>query len=256
MTRFQIVGIFEDKILTAGEFNGDGYFDGMGKEVCRGFAKITTEEEYRELAKDINDNHYEYEGRIVFELTPTIKAEKDESEIDIFDFYQLDKKGEYYNTWFSDYLYIKNFTEDDKVVTDENGIVITIHPQGWVTLCFGNLYTKEGYNILKDSQYDVEIDVGKRIKRICDECGWSVSEEDSNMLYISQYTPAGEDFGFDVNAGDVINEIKSYADRFDVDEHVKMWITSGCDTPNIRALLEDAEWIESALHELIEALEK
>ena len=92
MTRFQIVGIFEDKILTAGEFNGDGYFDGMGKEVCREFAKITTEEEYQKLAKDINDNHYEYEGRIVFELTPTIKAEKDESEIDIFDFYQLDKK--------------------------------------------------------------------------------------------------------------------------------------------------------------------
>lgn len=61
MTRFQIVGIFEDKILTAGEFNGDGYFDGMGKEVCREFAKITTEKEYRKLVKDTNDNGYGYE---------------------------------------------------------------------------------------------------------------------------------------------------------------------------------------------------
>ena len=40
MTRFQIVGIFNDKVLTAGEFNGDGYFEGRGKEVCEGFAKI------------------------------------------------------------------------------------------------------------------------------------------------------------------------------------------------------------------------
>lgn len=256
MTRFQIVGIFENKILTAGEFNGGGYFDGMGKEVCREFAKITTEEEYQKLAKDINDNNYEYEGQIIFKLTPTIKAEKDESEVDIFDFYQLDKKDEYYNIWFSDYLYIKNFTEDDKVVTDENGVVITIHPQGWVTLYFGNLYTKEDCSIPEDSQYDVEIDIGERIERICDECGWSVSKEDGNMLYISQYTPGGEDFGFDVDAGDVVNEIKRYADDFDVDEHVKMWIASSCSTPNVRALLEDAEWIDKKLQELVEALKK
>lgn len=256
MTRFQIVGIFEDKILTAGEFNGDGYFEGMGKEVCREFAKITTEEEYQRLAKDINDNNYEYEGQIIFKLAPTIKAEKDESEVDIFDFYQLDKKDEYFNIWFSDYLYIKNFTKSDKVVTDENGAVITIHPQGWVTLYFGNLYIKEDYNIPEDSQYDVEIDIGERIERICDECGWSVSEEDGNMLYISQYTPAGEDFGFDVDAGDVVNEIKRYADRFDVDEHVKTWVESSCSTPNVRALLEDAEWIDKKLQELVEALEK
>lgn len=256
MTRFQIVGIFEDKILAAGEFNGDGYFEGMGKEVCREFAKITTEEEYQKLAKDINDNNYEYEGQIVFKLTPTIKAEKDESEVDIFDFYQLDKKGEYYNTWFSDYLYIKNFTNEDKEIIDENGIVITIHPQGWVTLCFGNLYTKKDDSIPEDCQNNVEINIGKRIERICEEHGWSVSEEDGNMLYISQYTPTGEDFGFNVDAGDVVNEIKRYADRFDVNEHVKMWITSGCGTPNIRALLEDAEWINEKLQELVEALEK
>lgn len=256
MTRFQIVGIFEDKILTAGEFNGDGYFEGMGKEVCREFAKITTEEEYQKLAKDINDNHYEYEGQIVFELSQTIQSAKDHSEVNIFDFYQLDKKHEYFNTWFSDYLYIKNFTEDDKVIIDENGIIITIHPQGWVTINFGRLYTKEDYNIPEDSQYDVEIDVGERVRKICEECDWCVSEEYGNMLYISRYTPAGEDFGFDVDARDVVNEIKRYADNFDVDEHVKMWITSDRWTPSVRTLLKDAEWIDEKLQELAKAFEE
>lgn len=256
MTRFQIVGIFEDKILTAGEFNGDGYFECRGREVCREFAKITTEEEYQKLAKDMNDNHYEYEGRIVFELTPIIKAEKDGSEVDIFDFYRLDKKGEYYNTWFSDYLYIKNFTNEDKEIIDKNGIVITIHPQGWVTINFGILYEKEDDSIPEDCQCNVEIDVSERIKRICEECDWCVSEEYDNMLYISRYTPAGEDFGFDVDAGDAINEIKRYAYNFDVNEHVKMWITSDCWTPNVRALLEDAEWIDEKLQELAKAFEE
>ena len=253
MTRFQIVGIFEDKILTAGEFNGDGYFEGHGKDVCREFAKITTEKEYRKLAKDINDESFGYNGEIIFTLEPTITVDK---EINIFDFYQLNQKDEYYNLWFSDYLYIKNFTEDDKVVTDENGIVITIHPQGWVTLYFGNLYTKKDDSIPEDSQYDVKIDIGERIKRICEKYDWCVSEEGDNMLYISRYTPAGEDFGFSVDAGNAISEIKDYAYHFDVDEHVKMWVTSGCDTPNIRALLEDAEWIDEELQKLARALEK
>lgn len=256
MTRFQIVGIFEDKILTAGEFNGDGYFDGMGKEVCREFAKITTEEEYQKLAKDINDNHYEYEGRIVFELTPIIKAEKDGAEVDIFDFYQLDKKGEYYNTWFSDYLYIKNFTNEDKEIIDENGIIITIHSQGWVTINFGSLYKKEDDSIPEDCQCNVKIDVGERIKRICEEHDWCVYEEDDNILYISRYTPAGEDFGFEVDAGDAVNEIKSYADDFDVDEHVKMWIGGPGAPSSIRCLLKDAEWIDEKLQELVRAFEK
>ena len=39
MTRFQIVGIFEDKILTAGEFNGDGYFEGGHGEESKPYTK-------------------------------------------------------------------------------------------------------------------------------------------------------------------------------------------------------------------------
>ena len=253
MTRFQIVGIFEDKILTAGEFNGDGYFEGMGKEVCREFAKITTEEEYRKLAKDINDSGYNYPENIVYDITDC--RDDNGKPINIFDFYALDKNSLYYDIWFSDYLYIKNFTNEDKEIIDENGVVITVHPQGWVTINFGQLYVKEDDSITEDCQYNVEINVDEHIKRICEDNDWVVSEEGDNMLYISRYTPAGEDFGFDVDARDAANEIRRYADNFDVNEHVKMWINGPGAPSSIRCLLEDAEWIDEQLQKLARAFD-
>lgn len=254
MTRFQIVGIFEDKILTAGEFNGDGYFDGMGKEVCREFARITTEKEYWKLAKDTNDNGYEYEGQIVHTLEPTVQVSANEPEIDIFDFFKQKEYGVYYDVWFSDYLYIKNFTNEDKEITDNGGVLITIHPQGWVTLHFGYLYIKEDNTIKEDCQNNVEIDNAiRRIKCICEMCCWNVMDQ-GNCLYISQYTPAGDDFGFCVDLENPIQGIKEYAESFDVDEYVKMWILEpNSGAPGIRTLLEDAEWIDDKLQELSRA---
>lgn len=253
MTRFQIVGIFEDKILTAGEFNGDGYFDGMGKEVCREFAKITTEKEYRKLAKDTNANGYGYEGQIVHTLEPTVQVSANEPEIDIFDFSKQKENSEYYHIWFSDYLYIKNFTDEDKEIIDEEGVLITIHSQGWVTLYFGNLYIEEDDSIAENCQNNVKIDYTFHIKQVCEKYDWDV-EVEGDGLYISQYTPAGEDFGFYVDLKNSVQDIKNYAEDFDVDEHVKMWILeSNSGAPGIRALLEDAEWIDDKLQELSRA---
>lgn len=253
MTRFQIVGIFEDKILTAGEFNGDGYFDGMGKEVCREFARITTEKEYWKLAKDTNDNGYEYEGEIVHTLEPTVQVSANEPEIDIFDFFKQKEYGVYYDVWFSDYLYIKNFTNEDKEITDNGGVLITIHPQGWVTLHFGYLYIKEDNTIKEDCQNNVKINYTLHIKQVCEKYGWNVGVQGDD-LYISQYTPAGEDFGFYVDLKNSVQDIRNYAENFDVDEHVKMWILEiDSGAPGIRALLEDAEWIDNKLQELSRA---
>ena len=134
MTRFRIIGIFEDKICTSTEFNGDGYFSGHGEEVCKGFEKAKTYEDYVHIIERTNIQ-FDYEGKLIFD---DVKEEE-------LDFYELKENGAYYDVWFSDYLYIKNFTNEDKTIKDENGLEIIIKPNGWTTLYFGEFYeaTKE-----------------------------------------------------------------------------------------------------------------
>lgn len=136
MTRFQIVGIFEDKILIAGEFNGDGYFEGgHGEEVCSSFKEITDETGFKDLAESINEQHFGYNEQIVFETDIDYALSEH-----LLDFKYLEVHNLYYETWFSDYLYIKNFTNEEWEITDREGTVIKVGPQGWVTLTFGKLY--------------------------------------------------------------------------------------------------------------------
>lgn len=248
MTRFQIVGIFEDKICTSTEFNGDGYFTGHGHEICSKFSEIKTEKGYVGLVSLINRT-FRYERPLIYNNI----EEQD------LDFYNYAEGTDYYSVWFSDYLYIKNFTKEDKVIFDDKGTKIIIHPQGWVTLNFGELYVprKEDEKYKNQPSNNIEINEEEVILCIIRNCGWDIdaSEEDRDITLI-KYSPAGEDLSFSVNKENIVEEIKQYAENFDVDEHVKMWIDAPGAPSSIRQLLEDAEWIENDLQELVEALER
>ena len=105
---------------------------------------------------------------------------------------------------------------------------------------------------------------------IIDECGWCIYKDNykdaqTGKFYVelSQGSPAGEDFSFGVwyqDAKDLVNEIKDYAEDFDTDEHVEMWIeakrngVSG--VPSVSTLVEDAEEIQEMLDDLVTALDK
>lgn len=107
------------------------------------------------------------------------------------------------------------------------------------------------------------------IQNIAEQLGWNVSysEQKNNkdgmdkIASFYQYSPAGEDFGFDCfykDADDLKTEIvKAYYD-FDVDEHVEMWIeakrngVSG--VPDVVTLVDDARAIQDMLDEFCGAL--
>lgn len=101
-----------------------------------------------------------------------------------------------------------------------------------------------------------EIDRFGSFKKICENQYWNVNVYETE-IELSKYTPAGEDFSFTIDANDDLQrQVEEYANDFDVDEHVKMWI-DGPGTPgSIRVLLEDAEWIDEDLHRLAKALIK
>lgn len=258
MTRFQIVGIFNDKILTAGEFNGDGYFEnGHGEELCAQFPEVKTEKNYRKIVKDMNNQYFNYPEKLIRNIGEQTNG------CDIFDFYTLQKKVDenniplYYTVWFSDYLYIINLSDDDKEIIDETGIHITVKPNGWVTINFGNLYEQDDQNAEIKCMNNCEIDKFSWFENVCEDQGWNVNVYESE-IELSKYTPAGEDFSFTIEADDDLQrQVEEYANDFNVDEYVKMWITSSANgVPSVRELLEDAEWIDEDLQKLAKALIK
>ena len=96
-----------------------------------------------------------------------------------------------------------------------------------------------------------------------EELGWCIHESDTEWEFI-QNSPAGEDFSFDIsasdvhNAGDMVREIRSYANDFDAEEHAKMWIeaqgkVSG--VPDVKTLVKDADAIKLMLNKLASAME-
>ena len=254
MTRFQIVAIFNDKILTAGEFNGDDYFeDGHGEEICAAFPSIKTEEDYRKMVKNINDQYFKYEEELIHYVG--------NSEIcDIFNFQKQNELNLYYDYWFSDYLYIINLSEEDHEIIDENGEKITLKLNGWVTLNFGKLYKQNDPEYKIKCMSNVEITQNfDNIKGIIENEGWKISENDDNWE-IGKYTPAGEDFWITVFTNeDIAAQVKRESENFDPDEHVAMWVKN-YDTvsgiPSVRELIEDAEWIEAELINLAYVLNK
>lgn len=247
MTRFQIVGIFNDKILTAGEFNGDGYFEnGHGEQLCAKFPEIKTEEDYRKIVKDMNDQYFEYEEQLVYPV----------DDIEDLNFHKLKQEHRYYKVWFSDYLYIVNLSDDDKEIIDEHNVHITLKPNGWVTLNFGELYEQDDPDYKIKCRNNCEIDRLSCFKEICENQGWHINVYETD-IELNKYTPAGEDFSFTIDANDDLQrQVEEYADDFDVDEHVKMWIGGPGAPSSIRCLLEDAEWIDEDLHDLAKALIK
>lgn len=97
---------------------------------------------------------------------------------------------------------------------------------------------------------------------ILESLDWRVSSflDDSSgeRVEIETYSPAGEDILVCVEIDDFPRRIREYAEDFDVDEHVELWIESRGQRgvpETARELIEDAEAIQKMLNELADALE-
>ena len=84
---------------------------------------------------------------------------------------------------------------------------------------------------------------------------------ESEEVCIGKCSPAGEDFFIYVPIQNFAEKVEEYAQDFDVDEHVEMWLDarksgfSGVPF-TIRELLEDAESVRQMVNDLAEALNK
>jgi len=104
----------------------------------------------------------------------------------------------------------------------------------------------------------------KRQRRIIESYGWEITDCSFGVkkgYELSQYSPAGEDFSFDVEAespDELVESVMRYATDFDPDEHAEMWIEARRygrgGIPSIRQLIQDADDLEEMLNALAEGL--
>lgn len=236
MTRGQIVCITNEGVITSIEFNGDCYLSYHGKRIIKKLKKDMTLSDYKKYVKYFNKTYFDYTDELFYDV--------DKEYLDM-------NKEDYFSAWFSDYLYIKNISDEDQIVIDKEFNEITLRPQGYVVLYFGEYdeSDEDKYEVL----YNATIDKSGRLKKVCEKLGWSVYEEDEDY-YLSKYSPAGEDFGFSVSKDDPYKEVQEYSNNFDPDEHCIMWIkemntVSGV-PQSVRELINDAEAIAEMLDEL------
>lgn len=84
--------------------------------------------------------------------------------------------------------------------------------------------------------------------------GWNITEYEDGTLNFQQFSPAGEDFSFDVNKECAVQEIYKFYEDFDIDEHILKWaeakLAGVAGIPSLRRLVIDAENIDDMLEKL------
>ena len=241
MTRGQIVLITNDAVYTAGEFNGDMYYDWYGKEVIENLKKVNSYDEYYKFVDEFNAENFEYPEQIIFEIGRFDNEEDIENVNKLFDM-----SKDYFKNWFSDYLYIKNIsTNEQEIILDDDDWVVTLKPNEICSLCFGDI--AEDYDGNKNIQKRLKEDIVEAIESL----GWSVNEDD-DYIEIEQYSPAGEDIGETFNYNrPIVEQAKDLYDYFNPDEHAIMWFGQGKGEPSgLQELLDDARKIQLMYQDL------
>ena len=139
MTRGQLAIIEKGGVMTSIEFNGDMYmpsrkWHGYGQKAINALKRANDRATYQyEVAKFNKDNHHYNDcDRLTYKLGLSA----------------LNFTKDYFDVWFSDYIYIKNITtEDVKINTeirDKSGKVIgnkehTLKPKAIAVLCYGEM---------------------------------------------------------------------------------------------------------------------
>lgn len=240
MTRFQIAIISDEGIKTSTEFNGDGYWDGYGQQVYEALQGIKSIQEWKDYVTKFNSETFEYYERLHYNVPDNY----------------LDMSTDYYDKWFSDYVYIKNITDESVELITKNGRT-SLAPGEVGVFNFGTRlvpYTEEEY--ICDGHWN------KLIEKL-EEHGFTVSHEGDEWEF-GKYSPAGQDFWFTVYADDMdelAEKVLDYYENFDVSEEAYLWLDHSGHGKNgapydMKDVYEDMKSCEDYIDEVYEIIQE
>ena len=106
----------------------------------------------------------------------------------------------------------------------------------------------------------------KELMEAIENAEWTMTEDE--MYYTFEiFSPAGQDFVFDIDKNEAVNletlssEIYDYYNCFDVDEATYLWLDKTGHGKNgapykMEEILEDMKWCENKIYELFEIIHK
>lgn len=118
------------------EFNGDMYFDGCGygSEMMEAIKYCDDWESFAERIREFNENHHKYQDELwVYESNHLDCVEYEEDSITV------DLKKNYFDNFFSDYIFIKNAAEKKIIFLTRDKVRIVLMPGEVTAFNFGYL---------------------------------------------------------------------------------------------------------------------
>ena len=188
MTRGRFIIIAYNFVGYTTEFNGDMYPGGV-KDIWGDFKVAKTSQDLEKLAKKWN-KRYNYEGNLV-----TYRDVKKIKELFHF------KHSDYFEKWFSDWLYISNVSQNSQIITTRGGEQVNLKPGQVLAFNFGDLPDE-----------NVDFEAGK-ISKI----GLSLDDYDLSLGKIK------------TSKEDLIKEVKNEL-RFNIHKHAAWILNYAVDT--------------------------
>ena len=125
MTRGTLAIIADDnRIFISIEFNGDMYLSGYGVDAIRCLETVDNEDDFEDAVRKFEDEHHHYREEI---MVGEIKDSKP----------FLNMSKDYFDNWFSDYVFIKNVSTEIITIIDADKDVIQISPDEIAVFNFG-----------------------------------------------------------------------------------------------------------------------
>lgn len=130
MTRGTFVYVGEEGCYTSTEFNGDMYLDGSGhgEDAVKALTHVTNKDDFIDQVIFFNERHHNYPH---YEVREVHYADKD---------WLKNMSKDYFDRWFSDYLYMKNCSNETIEMLDRDKETIMFEPNTIVVLNFGRNY--------------------------------------------------------------------------------------------------------------------
>lgn len=103
MTRGRLAIINKDSVYTSTEFNGDMYYERYGESAIKYLKTVDSTESLLEAVKNFNKENFNYPN--------------EEVGIYSYDYPLIFSVETYYSDWGSDYIYIKNVSNEPQTIT-------------------------------------------------------------------------------------------------------------------------------------------
>ena len=176
---------------------------------------------------------------------------------------------------------IKVWTSDAAMLTDYDWINFPYEENGEVLDMGMSVEPNDNYESIADTLlkwYDdmkylrladdgkvIGIELDDKLTNLIEDHDWSIDYEDDGTIYLSKYSPAGQDFGFYIEK---VESIEEFADKiydqyneYDVSEAAYIWLDSEGHGRNgapydMKDVYEDMEACEQNILELYELIQE